>query len=422
MKILYLTHFFPPELNGGARRVDDLSTLWASLGVNVTVVTGFPSHPTGIVPAEYRGMWTADEVRHGVRVVRTKKYNAPNRGFAQRVLNHLSLAVSATLVAVRKRLAPDVVICTSPPLLIGLSGLLLTRVLRVPLVFEVRDLWPDQAIQLGMLRNPLLVRLARALEEACYRRASRVVVVTHAARTQLLERGIPPEKVVVVRNGVTLTHDAPAPPPVELRTAPGQFVVSYFGTMGMSQGLSVFFDAAEALAAKGRRDIRIVLMGDGVDREALTAEARKRDVPNVAILPPCSFEEVPSYYQATDVSAVCLRDLPLFRDTIPSKVFEIMAAGVPVLGVIAGETCDIIEEAGCGVCAPPENAAALVAAIERLYAASTEERRRMGAAGRRWVEENCSRERQAEEYLEVLGELVPSWRGVRAAPRLPALR
>lgn len=420
MKILYLTHFFPPELNGGARRVDDLSTLWAALGAAVTVVTGFPSHPTGVVPAEYRGMWTADEVRHGVRVVRTKKYNTPNRGFATRVLNHLSLAVSATVVAVRKRLAPDVVICTSPPLLIGLSGLLLTRVLGVPLVFEVRDLWPDQAIQLGMLRNRLLIRLARGLEEACYRRAARVVVVTQAARAQLVRRGIPAEKVVVVRNGVNLNAPEPALHAVQLRTSPDQFVVSYFGTMGLSQGLSVFFEAAALLAAKGRREIRIVLMGDGVDRDALLEEARRRALPNLAILPPCAFDEVPSYYQATDVAAICLRDLPLFRETIPSKVFEIMAAEVPVLAVIAGETCDIVEEAGCGVCSEPENAVALVAAIERLYAMSPEDRRRMGRAGRRWVEAHCSRERQADEYLEVLAELVPT--RPRAVSRPLALR
>jgi colanic acid biosynthesis glycosyl transferase WcaI len=410
MRILYLTHFFPPELNGGALRVDDLSAIWAGAGAEVTVLTGFPSHPTGIVPERYHGHWVVDEQRGTVRVVRSKKYSVPNRGFAKRILNHLSLAVSATVVAVAKRLRPDVVICTSPPLLIGLSGMLLSRVLRAPLVFEVRDLWPDQAIQLGMLRNPVLVWLARKLELMCYSSAVRVVVVTNAARQRLIERGIAPDKVHVFRNGVSVNPATPstASRPGPLRRGPTDFIVSYFGTMGMSQGLTLLLDTAEELTKRGNSDVRIVLMGDGVERDALVSELGRRKLPNVAILPPCSREEMPAYYADSNAAIICLRDLPLFRDTIPSKVFEIMANERPVLGIIAGETRAIIEEAACGECAEPENATSVADAILRLRAMTPDQRYAMGVSGRRWVAEHCSRDRQAADYLTMLESIPPA--------------
>ncbi len=376
--------------------------MWASTGHEVTVVTGFPSHPTGIVPAEYKGKWIQEEITGGIRIIRTKKFNTPNRGIFLRLLNHFSMAVSTFIVTVFDRSYYDAVICSSPPLFIGLSALLLKFIKRTPFVFEARDLWPQQAIDLGIIKSKIAIYFSRALENSLYRNAEHIVVVAKGSVDELSRRGIDPEKISLVRNGVLL-HNFDEPPDIRHELSfREKFIISYIGTFGASQGLMTLLTAAKPLKERGREDIHFLLVGDGVERESLSEFQNHAGLTNVTIMSAQPFERVPAIYKASDILVVSLRKVPLFARTIPSKLYEAMAASVPVLGLVEGECGTIIQEAGCGFIVEPENSIALANEIERISAIPKGQLASLGKCGRRWVEKNAERSLLARDYLEIL--------------------
>jgi glycosyltransferase involved in cell wall biosynthesis len=408
MRILYITHFFPPELNGGAKRVEELTRIWAATGHRVTVTTGFPSHPSGIVPDRYKGKWWVEEHKDGVRVVRTKKYSTPNRGFFKRILNHLSLALSAFVVNLLKREEYDLVISTSPPLFTGFSGYLLSRMLGIPFIFEVRDLWPQQAIELGILKNRVLISLSEKLEVFFYKKASRIIAVTESSKKTITAKGIPESKIAVIRNGVDLEmlSRVPSRNVRDEKALTGKFVVSYIGTMGASQGLSVLIDAAEEFQRGGEDCIHFLLVGDGVERQNLIDLATQKGLRNVAFVEPQPSRDVLAFYAASDIVVVSLKNLDLFSKTIPSKIFEIMAVGKALVCMVNGECRSIVEESGGGVYVEPENVQALVKTIRELRHAGYDRLKDMGERGRQWVAKNANRKQQADNYAILLEKVI----------------
>lgn len=404
MRVTLVCHFFLPESGAPPARVSSLASEWTRLGHEVTVLTGFPNHPTGVVPPEYRGQRLRIEQCDGYRVIRTWIYPAASEAFWRKNLNHLSFAASALLIGAPRLGSSDVIVVSSPTLLSALSAQILASLTRTPLVLDVRDLWPAAVEALGVVRSSWVLAPFRLLESLLYRWAARIVVVTEGFRDVLLERGIPTQKLEVIPNGVDAAQLGPRPRPGQLAQSlgvEGRFIVAYVGTVGRSQGLGIVAEAARQLLSDER--ILFLVIGGGAEREPLKAEAR--ELANVRFLPGVERGQVPAMYDLADVLLVSMRDVPLFRSFIPSKVFEYFAAGRPVVAAVAGETADIVRRSGAGIVVPPEDAPALVRALRQLVD-DPNLRERLGGEGPRFVAQHYDRRLLAQRYALVLRSVV----------------
>ena len=404
MRILIVTHYFPPETGAPQARLSALAKSWAADGDTVTVLTGMPNHPTGIVPAEYRRAIRRREERDGYRVLRTWLYATPNEGVLRKTIGHLSFMVSSVLLAGRACGRADVVLVSSPTFFSIGSAWLLARLKHARLVVEIRDLWPAIFTELGVLTSPLLIRLLERLELAAYAAADQIVVVSDGFRDNLIGHGVPPGKVHTIRNGVSLDRFDPATGPdpdlrVHLGASPGDCLVLYLGTHGISQGLPGILDAAARLAA---HPVHFAFVGEGADKQQLARKVTDLGLRNVTLLPGVIHADVPRLLAAADICLVPLRSVPLFSTFIPSKMFEYLAAGRAVIGSVAGEAAQILTEAGA-VVVPPEDPVAMAEAVRDL-AASPPRRLAMGRAGRRHVERCYDRIALAREYRKILDQ------------------
>ncbi len=407
MRITFLCQYFPPEMGAPSARTSEHARHWVRLGSEVTVITGFPNHPTGIIRPEYRGYFTKRESVDGIDLLRTWIYCAPNKGFLKRIINFLSFFLSSfTLGAILTR-RPDVIIGTSPQFFCAVSAYLLSIIKRVPFVFEVRDIWPQSAVELGALRNRAVIRILEAIEMHLYRRAALIVIVAESTLPYLIEKGIDPAKVAIIPNGIDdeyLASASATPEAVRAETGTeGRFIVSYIGTHGMSHALGVVLQAAARLGDD--KSIQFLFIGEGAEKAALKAQAASMGLTNVAFIDEQPRERLLAFYRASDLSIVPLKRLPIFRKVLPSKLFELMGAGCPIVCSVEGEAARLVEKSGAGVCIEPENVDALVDAIRALRADS-ERRDRMRRAGQRFVRAGYLRSTLAAGYLESLSRVV----------------
>ncbi|MGH3217626.1 MAG: glycosyltransferase family 4 protein [Streptosporangiaceae bacterium] len=402
MRIIIVTHYFPPETGAPQARLSALATAWAADRDQVTVLTGMPNHPTGVVPPEYRGAIRRRERRDGYRVLRTWLYATPNEGVLRKTVCHLSFMITSVVLGGRASGPADVVVVSSPTFFSIGAGWLLARLKRAKLIVEVRDLWPAIFTELGVLTSRPLIRLLERLELAAYAAADTVIVVSDGFRANLIGRGVPASKVHTIRNGVRLgDFDPGAPADAVLRARLGarydDCLVLYAGTHGISQGLP---SAAEAAAQLTGDAIRFAFVGEGADKLRLHNRVTELGLRNVTLLPGVSHEEVPALLAAADICLVPLRDVPLFSTFIPSKMFEYLAAGRAIVGAVAGEAAQILREAGA-VVVPPSDSVALANAL-RALAADPQRRLAMGQQGRRYVEEHFDRDMLASLYRKLL--------------------
>lgn len=413
MRVLFLSDNFPPEVNAPANRTYEHTRRWVRMGHRVTVVTGVPNFPRGRVFPGYRNRPWQVETMDGVRVVRLWTYVAPNRGFLRRTLDYASYMATSVMASPWLRDA-DVVVGTSPQFLAACAAYVVSRVRRVPFVFELRDLWPESIVTVGAMRPNPLVRLLEKIELFLYREAARVVALTPAFKENLVRRGIPGEKIQVVPNGVDLEYFRPGPGREDLRDslgARGKTLVSYIGTVGMAHAVDKVVEAARCLREDGR--FQFLILGDGAEWDRIRRLVRQWALDNVRVLPAVSREDVVDYYRITDLFLVTLRDRELFRTVIPSKVFEAMAMGIPIVCAVDGQCRSLVEEAGAGVFVPPEDVGELAEAV-RVLAERKEEARLMGEKGRRFVQGRYDRDALASRLLGVLGDVV-SARGMAKA-------
>jgi colanic acid biosynthesis glycosyl transferase WcaI len=407
VKILYVSQYFPPEMGAPAARAAELSHHWARMGHDVTVLTGFPNHPTGIVPEDWRSRLRRlryTETVDGVQIVRTWLWPLPNRKAHERIRNYASFCVSAgiTGLALHK---PDVIIATSPQLLCALSGWWLAWWKRVPFVFEVRDLWPESLAAVGAgSEGSLLHRTLGAIAGFLYRRADRIVVVAPAFKDHLMRYWkVPAAKISVVENGVETDLFRLDPAAMEVRKRlklEDRFLICYIGTMGNAHGLETLIAAAEELQTALPSAI-FLLIGEGAEKERTMDLAAARGLTNVQFLAQQPRERIPAYVSAADVCLVMLKKTELFKTVIPTKLLEYMACERPVIVAVDGQARQIVEEAGAGVFVEPENSKALVKAVLDL-AEDPEHRRQMGANGRQYIVNRLSREKTARDYITVL--------------------
>jgi glycosyltransferase involved in cell wall biosynthesis len=410
VKILYVSQYFPPEMGAPAARAAELSRHWARMGHEVTVLTGFPNHPTGVVPEEWRSRLRQlryTETVDGVHVERTWLWPLPNRKAHERIRNYTSFCVSSAVsgLALQK---PDVVIATSPQLLCALAGWWLAFWKRVPFVFEVRDLWPESLAAVGAASaGTLLHGTLSAIAGFLYRRADRVVIVSPAFQDQLvLHWNVPAEKISIVENGVETDRFRVDPAAAEVRTQlhlEDRFLICYIGTMGNAHGLETLIAAAEALRTT-RPNAMFLLIGEGAEKDRIAELAAARGLANIRFLGQQPRERIPAYVSAADLCLVMLKKAELFKTVIPTKLLEYMACERAVVVAVDGQARQIVEEAGAGVFVEPENSGALVHAIHDL-AEDPARRRQMGASGRQYIVNRFSREKTARDYISVLQTL-----------------
>ena len=418
MNILYITQYYPPESCAPAARVDEFTREWAREGHKVTVLTGFPNHPEGVVHTAYREHWRkgfSREKRQGINVCRTWLYPAPNRGLWGRAANYSSFALSAALSGPCVASGESVVIATSPQILVGAAGYVAARSRRLPFVFEVRDLWPQSLEAVGQASpGSLLYRAVGRLADFLYRHADCIVVDGEWKRRALVTMGVPSEKIALIRNGAT-DDFCLDPKSLSAREArervrkdlglSGRFVVLYAGTLGMAHRLETVLEAAFHL--RERSEVAFLMIGEGADREKLMEQSRHMGLPNMLYLGRQPREAIPGYLAAADVCLVPLRRSEVFKTAIPCKMFEAMAAAKPVVLGVEGEAKEILTAARAGIVVPPEDSSALAAAILRLWS-HPRLCRELGENGRDAVLHKHSRASQARAYLDLLAELSPT--------------
>lgn len=412
MRITFLCQYFPPEMGAPSARTYEHARHWAALGHKVTVITGFPNHPTGIIRPEYRGQFIRREKVDGIDLLRTWIYCAPNKGFFKRVLNFLSFFFSSFILGALLTQRSDVVVGTSPQFFCAVSAWLLSVLKRVPFVFEVRDIWPQSAIELGALRNPLIIRALETIELLLYRRAALIVIVAESTKPYLLAKGIPADKIALIPNGIDPQYlaQARAASGESVRAETGlqdRFIVSYIGTHGMSHALDTVLKAAVQL--RDDAALHFLFVGEGAEKDRLRQMAAELKLENVTFLKEQPRDRLLDFYRASDASLVPLRRLDIFKKVLPSKIFELMGTGSPIICSVEGEAAALIRRAEAGLCIEPENADALVAALRQLRA-DPHLRAQFGAAGERFVKTHYLRTVLAERYVEALKAVVSGQR------------
>lgn len=385
--ILYISAYYPPERGVAAVCISEFARRLVKRGHHVTVLTTVPNHPTGIVPPDYRGHVLQEEILDGVHVVRTWSYTSPNKGFLRRVLAQFSFGCLAPVLGWKAVGRPDLIIVESPPLFDAIAARMLAWGKRCPFIFSVSDPWPEAAVQLGMLRNPLLIRLSEWLEWSTYQRAGLVWVVSEKVRELLIRRGLSPEHIFLLTNGVDINKFRPLPQSQARRELgwDDRFTILYAGNHGLVYSMTILLDIAERL--RHYSDICIVLAGDGPQKAELIAEAQRRNLKNLTFLDPQPHERMPLLLASADVCLIPLRRIPLNETTLPVKMFEIMACARPFILGGEGLVAQIAEqEAGAGICVEPENATALISAILHLRE-HPDLGETLGQRGRAFVEE-----------------------------------
>lgn len=406
MRILFLSHYYPPEGNAPATRVSELARHWAAAGHEVTVITCAPNVPSGVVYEGYRNRLFQRETRDGVAVWRVWTWLAANRGTARRILNFLSYLVTASIAGLFAP-KPDVLIATSPQFFCGWAGVVVSALRRVPFVLEVRDLWPESIVAVEAMEPSRLIRFLEWLELRMYAAADRIVTVGEGYRRQLVGKGVPEAKIEIVPNGVDLAGFRAARASERFREQYGlgdRFVCAYVGTVGMGAGLEVVLRAARLLRDRGRDDLRLLVVGDGAEREALEAEARREGLAAAVFTGRIDKARIPGLLAEVDACLVHLRRTPLFETVMPSKIFEAAAMERPIVLGVEGFAAELVREAGAGLCIEPESEQALVEAVSRL-AADPQLGRRLGAAGRERIAGAHDYAALAERYAALLDSI-----------------
>jgi len=404
MRILILTQYYPPEMGAPQNRLSDLARRLTKAGHTITVLTALPNYPRGEIFEEYEGHVLVEEQVEGMRVIRTWIYATKHKGFVQRLLNYFSFVCTSFALGIWKVGRQDVVVVESPPLFLGISALLMSRLKRAKLVFNVSDLWPESAVAMGMLRNRMLIRLSTWLEEFLYRQSHLITGQTQGIIDSIRAR-MSDKKVFLMTNGVNVEAFLRASATSragEVRKEfglEGKFVIGYAGLHGLAQGLETIIQAASLLTQ--HQDLLFAFFGDGPEKEKLVRLGADSHLTNIRFYPTQPASRMSELISTFDVAIIPLKRLDLFKGALPSKLFEAMAGAAPIVASIDGEARALVEKARAGICIEPENPQAMADAIIQLYN-DPPYRKILGENGREYVIEHYDRRRIAKEFERLL--------------------
>ncbi len=406
MRILIVHQYYLARDEGGGSRFNQMAKHWSEMGHDVTVIAGTVHYATGRKKEKYRGKWLVRETDgNGIRVLRTYVSSGYNRGFGGRVAGYLSFALSASWAGLLAAGKQDLVLATSPPLTVAIPGYIVSRMKRIPLLFEVRDLWPDFAVETDVMTNRLLIRFSYWLERTIYRKAKMINVLTPGFRQELLSEGVPDDKIVIVPNGADLDLFRPDRRENAVRNEYGwdkSFVVLYTGAHGRANALDQILDAAELMRTE--TEVLFVLVGDGMEKPRLVDSAQQRNLTNVQFIETQPKERMKDFINGADVCIATLADVPGFRKVYPNKLFDYMSCARPIILGIDGVARDLVEQAEAGVFAEPECPQQIVEAV-REFRNDEPMRHQCGKRGYDYVRQEFSREQLARDYVEILQEV-----------------
>jgi len=410
-RILLIHQAFASPADGGGTRHYEFGRRVLSRGHSFTIIASDLSYLSGASVALRHGLYTEQSI-DGLRVLRAYAYPTLHRSFIWRVFSFFTFAGSSFLTALKSG-PVDLVMGTSPPIFQAFAAWAVAFLRRRPFLLEVRDLWPEFAIDMGVLKNPVLIWLSRRLERFLYARATHILVNSPAYRDYLICRHVAPLKISLISNGVDPAMFTPGSQGERIRREwglEGKFVVSYAGAIGLANDLATVVRAADRL--RDTTDFVFVIAGDGKERLNLEADTARRGLRNVTFTGKLSKTEVAEVLAASDACIAILKDIPMFRTTYPNKVFDYMAAGRPTLLAIDGVIRKVIEDSGSGIFVPPGDDAALAGAIVKL-ADNRAAARAMGVRGREFVTKHFNRDQQAAEFVSLIEREVQEWREER---------
>lgn len=400
MRITILTQYYPPEFGAASVRLGRLASMLADAGHDITVLTGMPNYPTGAVPEAYRGKLTTTERAGAVTIRRVWVYASPKKSVVHRLLNQFSFALTAAIGGSFLS-RPDVILVESHPLFVCLVGGWLKRLKRAPIVLNVSDLWPESAVAVGALSaNSLFVRLAARLERWAYRDAAHVVAMTEGVQTGVLSVLGDPGRVSLVQNAVDLERFQPQQTMLgaamrELLGLGNAITAGHIGNMSLAHDFDLLLDAAEALP-----ELTFVFAGGGSRKAYIEGRIAGEQITNVILPGVLPHDDMPALWAATDICVVAFKEHPLFTGALPSKMFEALATGTPVIAAVEGEAARLLEATGAGIAVPFGNRAAMIAALNDL-AQSPDKRQSMGRAGRAYAEQHLSPTRVRDAFLDI---------------------
>lgn len=402
MKIVVICHYFPPEIGAPSARIYEMARHWVELGNEVHVVTCFPNHPTGIIPDEYKGKRYVHEMLDGIHVHRNYVYATPNKGFTKKTLGHISFMVSSVIFSMNKIKKPDAIITSSPTFFSIFSGYWYSLRKKATFLLEIRDLWPAAMIELGVIKKGIVTNILEKLELFFYRKSKKLIMVTEAFRDNVISRGIDGNKIHVITNGVNQDMFYPREKNKSIISnynLENRFVISYMGAHGISQNLRTILKVAKSLSED--KQIQFLFIGEGAEKDQLKETARVQNITNVIFIDSQPKEMMPEFYCVSDICLIPLKKIELFKTFIPSKMFEIMACGIPIVASLDGEAANILKESEAAIVVEPDNPEKIKQAILRLkndkiLINSLKEN------GPVFVGQNFSRKKLAERYLKVI--------------------
>jgi glycosyltransferase involved in cell wall biosynthesis len=403
MHILVIHQAFVSPGEPGGTRHYELARHLVNEGHRVSIVGSDLSYLTGQRTVKRVGL-VSEEILDGIRVLRTFTYPALHRNFVWRVISFCTFMLTSLIAALRVDKI-DLVMGTSPPIFQAASAWLVSVIYRRPFLLEIRDLWPEFAIDMGVLTNPVLITLSRWLEIFLYRQASHIIVNSPAYQDYLIQRGVLVEKISLISNGVDPKAFDPKLDGDGFRrewNLDEKFIVAYTGALGLANDIPTIIRAADIL--KDHHRIHFLLVGDGKERNNLEAMARRLHLANITFTGTKPKAEMPKVLAASNACIATLKDIPMFRTTYPNKVFEYMAAGRPTILAIDGVIRKVIEEAGAGIFVQPGNEVALADAI-RILSEQNEKAQRMGLVARNYVLKHFNRYKQAQEFSNLVERL-----------------
>ncbi|MBN2378077.1 MAG: glycosyltransferase family 4 protein [Sedimentisphaerales bacterium] len=408
MHIMIVHQYYLHEKGAGGSRWNQFARYWAQKGHKITIIAGMLEIASAKKFPEYKGKFIVTEHdAENITVKRCHVSEAYNKNFLGRAWAYFSHLCSGTIAGLGVK-KPDVIICTSPPLTVGLTGYFLSTIKRIPMIFEVRDLWPESAIDTGVLTNKSLIKMLYWLEKKSYKSAAWINVLTPAFKQALIEKkNIPAEKISMIPNGADLDIIFPGPKQNWVREKhhlQDKFIVTYVGAHGRANALAQLIEAADILQYQDPQ-VQIVLVGDGMEKKQLMEQAKKLNLQNVTFVDPVPKSQIGDYINASDLCTAVLKKCDTFKTVYPNKVFDYMAAEKTTIIGIDGVARKLVEDAHAGVFVEPENPRQFAQAVIDLKN-NPEKRMAFEKIGREFVTQHFSRKVLSEKYLTVIENLV----------------
>ena len=407
MKILYISQYFYPEVCAPSNRALANVKYLADKGHEITVLTEMPNHPRGVIFDGYKHKLFLKERIENFLINRVWVFTSKKKNFITRMLFYVSFMIFGTIHTLVNWKKYNIVYTSSPPLFVAGIAIILKKFFpKTKLVFEVRDLWPDSAIELGELNNKFAIKLSMRMEKKIYSISERIIVISDYIKNKIIDKGIAEEKIAVIHNGtdeefITKTKKVPQNLLEKYRTK-NNFIVIYAGNIGIAQNLNIVIDSAEMLQNK---NVLFLFVGDGPNKNNLEQFVVKKEMTNVIFVGEIDREKIHEYLCLADCGVVILKRIPLFTGALPSKIFDYMACELPILLGVEGEAKALVEDSGTGLGFESDNSEDLTRKIMHLKN-HTDELNSMASKGNNYVHNNFNRTKQASKIENILKELL----------------